>query len=69
MSKRLTLDVDRCGRTGGLQVSINVKDGDRGHGYRLAGPKYLGQSTPVLSVALSERDAEQVRGLIAEVFE
>lgn len=63
----LTLDVDRCGRA--FQVSISeVNDEGSGHGYRIVGPKYGGDSVGVLSHRLTERDANEIRNYLDRVF-
>lgn len=66
---KIVLTVDRDGYTGGIQVSIGAED-DRGHGdgYRLFGPKYLGQSTKIADVVLTQRDADEIRGYLDQLF-
>lgn len=62
-TQKVTLDVDQDRLTGGIQVSINaVDDGENGgHGYRIAGPKYLGASTSLRRHLIDERDAAEIR--------
>ncbi|MET9436941.1 hypothetical protein [Streptomyces sp. NPDC006551] len=51
------------------QLSINaVNDEDRGHGYRLMGPKYIGRSRNLRTVELTQRDADEIRAVLDEVF-
>ncbi|MGW1121093.1 hypothetical protein ACWD5B_28950 [Streptomyces tanashiensis] len=51
------------------QLSLNAVDDDgRGHGYRLMGPKYIGRSRNLRTAELDERDANEIRGLLDEVF-
>ncbi|MFJ4847597.1 hypothetical protein [Streptomyces sp. NPDC088733] len=69
MTKKVTIDISRDGWTNGLQLSINERDEDgRGHGYRLAGPKFNGSGEPVLSAELDERDAREIRAYLDAVF-
>ena len=57
---KTTVEVDRS-PSGQLQVSIaRTDEHGSGHGYRLAGPKYLGNSRQVLTAELSARDAREV---------
>lgn len=61
--------VDRDGLTGGLQLSVDVVEGNgSGHGYRLIGPKFNGSSKPLLRHTLTESDALNLRGFLDEVF-
>ena len=57
------LTVDRDGLTGGMQISIS---NDR-HGYRIHGPKYCGQSAPIVNHKLNERDVQEITRYLAEV--
>lgn len=69
--KRVTLSLDRdmYWDKPVFQLSLNVLDEqDRGHGYRLMGPKYLGNSKPVTTKTLSQRDADEIRAILDEVF-
>ncbi|WP_329474185.1 hypothetical protein OIE75_41090 (plasmid) [Streptomyces sp. NBC_01723] len=51
------------------QLSINAMDGENsGHGYRLMGPKYLGRSRNLRTVELTQRDADEIRAVLDEVF-
>jgi len=66
---KLTIDVTRDGWTGKLQLSISQRDeAGAGHGYRLAGPKFNGSGTTVLSRTLDERDASEIRKYLDAVF-
>ena len=68
-SDRLTLEVSRDGWTGGLQMSINQLDSEgAGHGYRLAGPKFNGSGETLLSRELDQRDADEIRAYLDQVF-
>lgn len=62
----LCVHVDRDGITGGIQVAIGYENG---RGYRLAGPKYNGSSERLLVAKLAERDANEIRGFLNEVFQ
>lgn len=62
MPNKLSIDVDRDGLTGRLQVSINQRDENgHGHGHRLLGPKYLGASEQIATAELSQYDADSIR--------
>lgn len=51
------------------QLSINAMDGEHsGHGYRLMGPKYIGRSRNLRTVELTQRDADEIRAILNEVF-
>jgi hypothetical protein len=66
---KVTLDIDRDRYTGGVQVSIGVEnDAGSGHGYRLAGPKYLGNSESIKRVTLTENDAREIRRYLDTVY-
>ena len=52
----ITLDIDRCNATQRLQISI----GDESGGYRVAGPKYTGNSTHLRTVKIDERTAKEM---------
>lgn len=65
----LTLDVDRDGLTGRLQLSINQWDADGGgHGYRIAGPKYNGTGRSLVRHRLDARDATEIRAYLDKMF-
>jgi hypothetical protein len=53
----VSLNVYKDKRTGGIQLSIDNKDG----GYRLKGPKFSGASQLLLSHNLSEMDIREIR--------
>lgn len=54
--------VDRRAIDGALQLSINfAREGNGGHGYRIAGPKYDGNGKVLLRHELSERDVSELR--------
>jgi hypothetical protein len=66
---RITLEVSRDNFTGGLQLSISQLDeNDHGHGYRIKGPKFLGDSATLLSHDLTQRDAGEIRGYLDAAF-
>lgn len=68
-TNRVTISVDRHGTTGAHQLSINLRYPDGlGHGYRLYGPKFTGNSTPVLDAVLDQRDADEIREYLDAVF-
>lgn len=54
----VSINVFKDRRTGGIQLSIDDKDG----GYRLKGPKFSGESQLLLSHNLSEMDIRIIRG-------
>lgn len=59
---RVHIAVDRDPSTGRLQLNIGCSDADgAGHGYRLAGPKYLGDSVEMLTHDLDTRDVREIR--------
>lgn len=62
---RIVLEISRDDFTGGLQLSIGHKDG---HGYRIAGPKFLGASQTLLSRELDQRDADEIRTYLDAAF-
>lgn len=67
--KRLAIKVDRDGWSKGLQLSIDLSnDKGGGVGYRLAGPKFNGSSSPVFTHFLTERDASEIRSYLDAVF-
>lgn len=66
----ITLDAANSDRQfPAYQLSINAMDGETsGHGYRLMGPKYLGRSRNLRTVELDQRDADEIRAILDEVF-
>jgi len=59
--EKVVLAVDRDGLTNGLQLCIEVRYTDgSGLGYRLHGPKYLGQSKNLVTRELTEYDLEEI---------
>lgn len=69
MTDKLILEVSRDGWTKGLQLNIaKVDENDRGHGYRLAGPKFNGSSKTLLKVELDQRDVDEIREYLNAVF-
>lgn len=66
---RITLEVSRDGWTDRLQLSISQLDDEgRGHGYRLAGPKFNGSGEALLKRELDQRDADEIRAYLDAVF-
>lgn len=68
-SKRKPLDVyitvERDGWTDGMQLSVNVEYSDgRGHGYRIAGPKFNGSSQVLKKHSLNTRDINEIEGYL-----
>jgi hypothetical protein len=61
----VSISLDRDGLTGGLQLQIGVQD-ERGvgHGYRIFGPKYLGNSKEVRRKVIDKYDADSIRGYL-----
>lgn len=70
--KKATITLDSANsdqRYPAYQLSINAMRGEHnGHGYRLMGPKYLGRSRNLRTVELSQRDANEIRAILDEVF-
>lgn len=65
----ITLDAMGDREFPAYQLSINaVNDEGRGHGYRLMGPKYVGRSRNLRTVELTQRDADEIRAVLDEVF-
>lgn len=61
--KRVTIELGRAGGLSGqgYQLSINRIDEDgAGDGYRLFGPKYIGDTVLLRSTTLNERDAREM---------
>lgn len=71
MDKRITITLDSANEDRqfpAYQLSLNVAEGDSGHGYRLMGPKYIGQSRNLRTADINERDANEIRAILGEVF-
>jgi hypothetical protein len=70
--KKATITLDQANRDRefpAYQLSLNVVESEnRGHGFRLMGPKYVGQSRNLRTVELSQRDADKIRAILDEVF-
>ncbi|MEU7338650.1 hypothetical protein [Streptomyces sp. NPDC007074] len=66
----ITLDAANSDRQyPAYQLSINAMSGENsGHGYRLMGPKYVGRSRNIRTVELSQRDVDEIRAILDEVF-
>lgn len=46
----------------GVQLSIGFENEDGvGHGYRIAGPKFLGHEELIARHTINDRDAEEIR--------
>ncbi|NJQ14193.1 hypothetical protein [Streptomyces bohaiensis] len=56
--------VDRDGWSGELQLSV----GDDRGGYRLAGPKFNGSGTRIVSAQLRQQDADRIREYLDVAF-
>jgi hypothetical protein len=71
-AKKATITLDQANRDRefpAYQLSLNVVESEnRGHGFRLMGPKYVGQSRNLRTVELSQRDADKIRAILDEVF-
>ncbi|MFF1574824.1 hypothetical protein ACFVWR_18955 [Leifsonia sp. NPDC058292] len=71
-AKRATITLDTANadrQYPAYQLSINAMwDEHSGHGYRLMGPKYIGRSKNLRTVELKQRDADEIRGVLDEVF-
>lgn len=57
MTARIYFSVDRT-PDGRFQLSINDESGS---GYRICGPKYIGQSTNVARHQIVDRDVDEIR--------
>lgn len=51
------ISVDKRSRDGAIQVSINAD----GHGFRIAGPKYDGSGTNLLTKEITATDAAEIK--------
>lgn len=61
---KLTIETDTANR-----MSIGVYDeSGAGSGYRLAGRKFDGTGTPVVVATLNQRDADEIRACLDQVF-
>lgn len=59
--ERVYISADKDGLTGGVQLSIGVEGDDGGgYGYRLAGPKYSGNSETLRKHFLTESDLQEL---------
>ena len=61
---KVSLNVYQDGLTKGYQLSI---DDDNG-GYRISGPKFVGQSRLIIGHVLNERDADRIRQYLDKAF-
>ena len=62
--ERVDLSIDRAGGRA-YQMAISVRDsGGYGHGFRLYGPKYIGDSVGVLDHGLTETDVREIRKIL-----
>lgn len=61
---RIYLDLDKDQLTRGVQLSI----GDDNSGFRIAGPKYSGNSKRIQRHEISEHDAQQIRKYLDMAF-
>lgn len=65
----ITLDATGDRQFPVYQLSINAMTSEtNGHGYRLMGPKYIGRSRNLRTVELTQRDADEIRAVLDEVF-
>lgn len=55
--------------TGGYQLSIGVELDGYGHGYRIAGPKFAGNSKSLLKKKLEKYDVEEIQKYLEMVEE
>jgi hypothetical protein len=59
------LNLYRCNVTGGLQLAIeDIDDNGTGHGYRIFGPKFLGDSTLLRRYVIDDRDVDEIRSYL-----
>ena len=65
----ITLDATGDRKFPVYQLSINAMTSETsGHGYRLMGPKYIGRSRNLRTVELTQRDADEIRAVLDDVF-
>ena len=70
MSEWIELSLDQDNATGGFQLSIGTRDKNGGgHGYRIFGPKYIGDSTNIRTVILNPHDVDEIRVYLDKVRE
>lgn len=63
------IGVYKDGLTGGVQISIDHRNNDGGgHGYRIAGPDFSGNSLLIKKASLTERDANEIRRYLDNEF-
>lgn len=66
--RTVTIQLDRCNVTGGYQLSIGSENAEGyGHGYRIFGPKFIGDSTSIRKMTIDKRTADAIRGYLDEV--
>lgn len=60
--------MDKDSLTGAFQMGISFENQDGGgHGYRIAGAKYSGNSKCILSKEMSSRDAAEIISYLEKV--
>lgn len=65
MTENIELHIDQDKSTGEIQVSIHDASG----GYRLAGPKYVGNSRSLLTHVLDKRDLREILTYLSHDFQ
>jgi hypothetical protein len=60
----VSLNLYREGITGSLQLSIDFEHREGGHGYRLFGEKFVGQSKRLRHYVLTEADIDAIRAYL-----
>jgi hypothetical protein len=60
----LAIEIYRDGWTDALQIALMAGES----GYRLAGPKFNGSGSVVLSHTLTQRDADEIRRMLDREF-
>ena len=66
--KRTYISVDRRETDGSIQISIGKEEEDgSGIGYRMAGPKYVGDSKTILKHYITKNDVHYIRAYLRGV--
>jgi hypothetical protein len=68
MTEKVYIGVNRGGFENGIQIAIGVETEDGGeHGFRIAGPKYCGNSQTLKKHYLNANDAAEIRRYLDRV--
>jgi len=66
--KKTYISVDRRGSDGSFQLSIGEEDENgAGAGYRITGPKYVGDSKTILKHYITKNDVHYIRAYLRGV--